>query len=363
MRTSSKFRDAEAPDTNEDYHLWDTDELDFAGYAHVNWHSHVQHTLTSDDSESSIRLRDILRPWSFWYQNMITVVRLSSPWSAIRLETLEKMLAPEDGRHSWFIVDEDYGVAGESPKGQILAIASDKEDRLVIADARGEPLPWLPPVSQEQKGTSEKLSSMLRSLSTFHVLRSITAYKRYSPIPSDWFSVRMFNKANPTYHTATSDPIPILYLTHGDVLSYVLSNRTPSFPAHVHMLSLNASWTVGTLLWNVRLPAGQDRAGDFTMVVPHPVNKDEDDPEMEAEDRIIVIFCVGERSGCTERLMTPSEWLKGLYIPPVLVEPGEECLEKKRKELPVWPFFVPPPSWVVKEVVVRTKRRSRCVQR
>jgi hypothetical protein len=116
------------------------------------------------------------------------------------------------------------------------------------------------------------------------------------------------------------------------------------------MLSLNASWTVGTLLWNVRIPPQEERGGDLTMVVPRRAN---DDDPMEVEDTIVVVFCVGEQ--CGERLVTPSEWLKSIYLPPVLLEPGLE--EEEGREVPIWPFFVPPPNWLVKEFTVRTVQR------
>jgi hypothetical protein len=113
------------------------------------------------------------------------------------------------------------------------------------------------------------------------------------------------------------------------------------------MLSLNASWTVSTLLWNVRIPPRQQRTGELTMVLPRRVN--EDDP-VEAVDTILVIFCVGEQ--CAERMVTPAEWLSSVYVPPVLVGPGEGTVE-----VPVGRCFVPPPNWVVKCFTVRTVLR------
>jgi hypothetical protein len=124
------------------------------------------------------------------------------------------------------------------------------------------------------------------------------------------------------------------------------------------MLSLNASRTVGTLLWNVRIPPRQQRTGDLTMALPRRVyvNADDDDGLVEeAEDTILVIFCVGEQ--CAERMVTAAEWLRGVYIPPVLWEPDGSGRGAKEREVPVWPFFVPPPNWVVKHFTVRTMRR------
>lgn len=177
----------------------------------------------------------------------------------------------------------------------------------------------------------------------FHAVRYLTIYQLHSPLPAEWFFVRLFNKTN-RVHDASSGG---LQLYHGDVLSYVISNRTDTLPTYVHMLSLNASWSVTTLLWNVRIPPRQQRTGNLTMAIPGRVN-DDDPPD--AEDTILVIFCVGEQ--CAERLVTSSEWLKSVYMPPVLLEPGSET-----NEVPVWPFFVPPPNWVVKHFTIRTMPR------
>ncbi|KAH6617537.1 hypothetical protein F5144DRAFT_624215 [Chaetomium tenue] len=105
--------------------------------------------------------------------------------------------------------------------------------------------------------------------------------------PSHWFTARFSPKPN---RARARDNNNTLHLHDGDVLTYTLSNRTALHTASVHMLSLNASWTVGTLLWNARLPPRQQRTGELTMVLPRRVN--EDDPA-EAEDAIVVIFCVG----------------------------------------------------------------------
>jgi hypothetical protein len=113
------------------------------------------------------------------------------------------------------------------------------------------------------------------------------------------------------------------------------------------MLSLNASWTVSTLLWNIRIPPRQQRTGELSMVLPRRVNQD--DP-LEGEDTIVVIFCVGEQ--CAERMVVAQEWLRSVYIPPGVVGPGEE-----RVEGTVCMGFVPPPNWVVKSLRVRTVLR------
>lgn len=224
-----------------------------------------------------------------------------------------------------------------------MTIAANKAN-FQIVDADGSPLPRIPRIHIEEQDALRKLATILRSLATFQTVRSLIDYQFLSPLPAAWFSVRMFNKTRPSTSTA-----PKLEFSHGDVLSYVIANHTDSLPVYVHMLSLNASWTIGTLLWNIRIPPQEERAGDLTMMVPRRAN---DDDPMEVEDTIVVIFCVGEQ--CTERLATPSEWLKGVYLPPVLLEPGAEG-----GEVPVWPLFVPPPNWTVRAFTVRTVQRHQ----
>jgi hypothetical protein len=154
----------------------------------------------------------------------------------------------------------------------------------------------------------------------------------------------------------SSSPEP-LQVYHGDILSYTITNRTDTFPTYVHMLSLNASWNVSTLLWNVRIPPRGQRTGDLSMTLPRRINDSDDDPLLEevVEDRIVVIFCVGEQ--CAERMVTAAEWLGSVYVPPVFVEhPGSG---EERVRVKVRGVFVPPPNWVVKvfKVQVRTVPR------
>jgi hypothetical protein len=212
----------------------------------------------------------------------------------------------------------------------------------------GLPLPCLPRLPIDSTDAIERLSTILRQLATFQTVRSMIDYQFYSPIPEDWFSVRLFNKDKPSENASSGN----LQLLDGDSLRYAISNRTDSHAAHVHMLSLNASWTIGTLLWHVHLPPRQQRTGDLTMVFPSPVN-DDDPPD--AEDTILVIFCVGEQ--CSEQLVTSSEWLRSIYIPPVLLESG--TTDPNKNGVPVWPFFVPPPNWLVKHFTVRTVQRPQ----
>ncbi|KAK4142665.1 uncharacterized protein C8A04DRAFT_29617 [Dichotomopilus funicola] len=190
----------------------------------------------------------------------------------------------------------------------------------------------------------QRLAALVRAVATFHAVRSLTRYQPHSPLPAEWFTVRFFNKTSGQHHNEKGRQ---LQSHDGDTLSYVITNRTEIHPAYVHMLSLNSSWRINTLLWNVRVPPRQQRTGDLTMLLPPKVR--EDDPQ-DAEDIIIVIFCVGEQF--SEQMVSSTEWLRSLYVPPVLLDPGA-----KAGEVPVWPFFVPPPNWVIKHISVRTVPR------
>ena len=213
---------------------------------------------------------------------------------------------------------------------------------LTILDHNGLPLPRVPRFPIAAPGSLEKLAAVLRSLAMFQTVRFLTTYQLHSPLPSEWFPARLFNKASHAHNASGG-----LLLYHGDALCYAISNRTDSLPTYVHMLSLNASWRVTTLLWNVRIPPRQQRTGELTMAIPGKVN-DDDPPE--AEDTILVIFCVGNQSG--ETLVASSEWLKSVYMPPVLFDHDSET-----NGAPMWPFFVPPPNWVVRHFTIRTVQR------
>lgn len=135
----------------------------------------------------------------------------------------------------------------------------------------------------------------------------------------------------------------------GDRISYVVFNRLTDAPVHVHMLSLNASWTVGQLQWNLRVPSMGVRSGDMMMSIPAKVNEDDD---TEIEDTIIVIFCVGEQS--VDRYRTPSEWHERIYLPPVLL-----TSDHRGQSVPTWLPFVPPPNCLVRHFTIRTSPRRR----
>ncbi len=216
---------------------------------------------------------------------------------------------------------------------------------IIITDGTGCPLAHVPRITSASPDAIERLGRTLRMLATVHTVRSLTKYQIHSPVPAHWFSVGLFNKNNPSENTASGG----LHLAQGGGVQYIISNRTDDHSAHVHMLSLNASWTIGTLLWHVHLPPRQLRTGELSVV---PASKVNDDDPPETDDTILVIFCVGEQ--CAERLVTASEWLRKVYIPPVLLEPGTDTQEGA-----VWPFFVPPPNWLVKHFTIRTVQQPR----
>jgi len=134
----------------------------------------------------------------------------------------------------------------------------------------------------------------------------------------------------------------------GDRLSYVISNRLSDVPVHVHMISLNASWSIGNLQWDIRVPPLGMRSGDMIMAIPPNVN---DDDDLEIEDTIVVIFCTGEQS--VDRYSTASEWQKRIYLPPVLLS-----AEHRSQSVPTWLPFVPPPNCQIRHFTVRTAPRE-----
>jgi hypothetical protein len=211
LRTPSAFMGAATTQQAADeYHLWGIGELGFASYAHFNWHSHARRgMLNTGQFGNQLSFDDFMETWRPWPQEMSTCVRLGLPWSATHRAALDKALAPEDGRVPWGI--GRFGVG--SPHGQVLTIAANNSN-LQIVDAHGLPLLRVPCIPINDKDVVKKLNTVLRSLATFQTVRSLINYQFYSPLPADWFSVRMFNKAKPSATTSGK-----LELSHGDVLS------------------------------------------------------------------------------------------------------------------------------------------------
>jgi len=131
---------------------------------------------------------------------------------------------------------------------------------------------------------------------------------------------------------------------HGDSISYVVSNRLREVAVHFHMLTLNASWTVGTLMWNARIPPMGERSGDITMIIPRKLNDSDEDF---IEDTIVVVFCVGEQS--VDRFKSAAEWLQRIYLPPVVLPSG-----RRSQSVPTWLPFVPPPNCQIRHFTVQT---------
>ncbi|KAL2131417.1 hypothetical protein VTI74DRAFT_5128 [Chaetomium olivicolor] len=95
LRTQPRFKAIDTPREAEEYHLWHTDELSFASYAHLFWYTHLRWMLGTDQTcgtKEAIHLVRMLRPWT---QKMTTRFRMDL---AINLDAVGKELAPEDGR-------------------------------------------------------------------------------------------------------------------------------------------------------------------------------------------------------------------------------------------------------------------------
>ncbi|KAK0707863.1 hypothetical protein B0H67DRAFT_543167 [Lasiosphaeris hirsuta] len=280
--------DAESITKTSDHHLWSLDELAFSNYATMHWQKHV-------------------------WDGQIPVQSLWEP--------------------------------GAAPTDESISPLKALESRFVVSDHNWSPLPRIPKISIEAINTTERLARSLRSLATFRTIKALTNYRHYSPLPMDWFSIRIFNK-DITHGDVSFNRLQVY---HGDMVSYVISNRLETAPVHMHMLSLNASWSIGTLLWNVRIPPLGERTGELTMTIPRKVN--DDDPN-EIEDMIIIIFSVDWL--CGERFRSAAEWLKSIYTPPILITP-----ERQHQSVSTWLPFVPPPNWQVRYFTVQTVQRGR----
>ncbi|KAH6613626.1 hypothetical protein B0J18DRAFT_473330 [Chaetomium sp. MPI-SDFR-AT-0129] len=333
LSVPSRFKGVDNPsESTVEYHRWDYAELTFANYAHFFWHHHVHQMVAGnqpDVHQVNLRITEDLRKW---YQGMLLYVQLGLPVLTGNREVLETALAPSSAKQPWGTDCHD------------LTVVAITTHYLALTDRFRTPIPRIPQIQVNVPDILQRLATLLRAVATFHAVRSLTRYQPHSPLPAEWFTVRFFNKASGQHHNEKGQQ---LQSHDGDTLSYVITNRTEIHPAYVHMLSLNSSWRINTLLWNVRVPPRQQRTGDLAMFLPPKVS--EDDPQ-DAEDTIIVIFCVGEQF--SEQMVSSAEWLRSLYVPPVLLDPGV-----KAGEVPVWPFFVPPPNWVIKQLSVRTVPR------
>ncbi|KAK4456718.1 hypothetical protein QBC42DRAFT_190347 [Cladorrhinum samala] len=356
FRSESRFRDPgewlDGPES--DYHLWDYPDLEFAGYSGQHWQEHFNESrVQGGELDGQSNVMAALRSWR---RQLTTTVRWIEPDSR----------SPRD------------------QKEDLRIMLNSKQELLIVDLATRKPLPRIPRISVYARDVQAQLSRAIRSIVLSRTIRSLTMYRSLpvarlepsmsvpsSPVPRDWFGIRMFNKDR-SYRTLEDAAVARFQLFHGEMFTYVLSNYS-EMPVWVYMLSLNASWTVGTLLWNVCIPpgakwertggSGSERTGDLSMSIPRKLN--DDDPDV-IEDTMVVIACFGEQFGGHGRggggmigVTTPEEWLKNIYVPPVLVEDGSEGKDNNEvQQVPVWLPFIPPPNWQIRHFTIRTVPRE-----
>ncbi|KAK0615242.1 hypothetical protein B0T17DRAFT_620037 [Bombardia bombarda] len=342
--------------SEEGYHLWDIGDLEFANYSSSNWHTHAHlgdmltNNKVADKSDDMYDTR--LKILQAWDQGLISFFELDVASDKLDLEAINRLLEPEG--HGVRVQPVAYPHDRRLHDTKTSHISIDDVGRFIIVDSTGQPLSRVPRTNVGAINVVKRLSDSLRSIATVRTVDAFCNYRNYSPIPLDWFSIRIYNK-NRTLDDAS---FAHFQMYDNETFSYVISNKTSSIPVYVHILCLNASWTVGTLLWNVRIPPMSEKTGDLTMTIPRKVN---DDDGTEIEDKILVIFRVGEQY-CESYGIT-EEWLRRIYVPPVIVPvDGEKgaasgsagCALSRHS---CWLPFVPPPSWQVRYFTVRTVPR------
>ncbi|KAK4223381.1 hypothetical protein QBC38DRAFT_425526 [Podospora fimiseda] len=295
VRSKSRFKDEidwlDEPESPsaEDYHLWDYQDLAFSSYAEQHWQEHL---FEWQEHNTSLPAQlDAKEALHSWRRQLTTTFKFDIPSDILDLEVLNT------------------------------------------------------------SNCHQQLSIALRKISLCRAIHGLTTYHTL-PLPRDWFGIRMFNK-DKSYRSLEDAAVARFQLYHGEMFTYVLSNYTQDQPVYVYMLSLNASWTVGNLLWNVCIPAGTgcERTGDLTMSIPRKVN--DDDPDV-IEDTMVVIASFGEP--CLG-MSSPVEWLKRVYVPPVLVAGGEGSEKDGDKEVYYLPWL-PPPNCQVRHFTIRTVPRE-----
>ncbi|KAK1755391.1 hypothetical protein QBC47DRAFT_460409 [Echria macrotheca] len=352
----------EAKKFGSHHHLWDFDELDFSNYASQHWRGHVQqgqvlvHPLLKRGclATSSDACISNIRTLQSWDSRLMTFLRCNIAPDHINIADLASRLVKQEAQpvHG---VHLDIGSSGGGGTRKMmdgtgagagaLSIGIDAQSRVFISDERGMPISRLPRVPLAAPDCLERVTAALHALGLIRTLRALGSYHFYSPLEApdrDWFSIRLFNE---TGSVALEDAsFRRVEARHGDSLSYVISARVPDdrIPVHVHMLSLNASWTISTLLWNARVVG--ERSGEITVTIPRKVCEETDGDDI--EDTIIVVFCVGEQA--VDRFRTAADWLRRVYLPPVLL------LEGTHQSVPTWLPFVPPPSWQVRYFEIHT---------
>ncbi|KAK3998092.1 hypothetical protein QBC44DRAFT_255 [Cladorrhinum sp. PSN332] len=353
LRSKSRFKDdvdwLDEPESPlaEDYHLWDYPDLGFASYAEQHWQEHLlEWQGQSANLPAQPDVKDALRSWR---RQLTATVKFDIPPGMLDLDVLSTFTAPEDGRPAWEPVKYRSCLHHD-----FRVIINDDNEFVILGGPKWKALSRIPRISAQASNNHEQLSSALRSIALCHAIRGLTAY-RTLPAPRDWFGIRMFNK-DKSYRSLEDAAVARFQLYHGEMFTYVLSNYTKNLPVYVYMLSLNASWTVGNLLWNVCIPpgAGCERTGDLTMSIPRKIN--DDDPDV-IEDTMVVIASFGEPCGS---MGSPAEWLRSVYVPPVLFMAASDDDSKSNceRDVPVYLPFLPPPNCQIRFFTIRTVPRG-----
>ncbi|KAK3682948.1 hypothetical protein B0T22DRAFT_297624 [Podospora appendiculata] len=294
FKATAKARHSHASE-DASYHLWDLGDLEFGNYAAANWHNHLRdgqillHTEGPGNFSTHTYI-DQLKRLHAWDQKLVTCVRLDfPPTTKLDLDKLNRALAP-DVRASTLAPWMHHEVCGAPQHAEVLIVTVDAKNRFTVLDEQHTPVSRIARTPVEATKAAVLLAGSLRAIATFRAIEALTNYRPHCPLPMDWFSIRIFNKTKPPEDGSFGR----LRLHNGENFSYVIANRTDAVPVYVHMLCLNASWTIGTLLWNTFIPPRGETSGDLAISIPRKVNELDAD---EIEDTILVIFCVGEQLG------------------------------------------------------------------
>ncbi|KAM7191627.1 hypothetical protein V8F20_009234 [Naviculisporaceae sp. PSN 640] len=371
-----------ADDDDDDYHRWTVQELDFSNYASVYYRTHLtgSNTLAGANSVLPVRISKSLAVVRSWSKGFVTTVRPNFPPDLVGLidyDQIDDLLQPEHGygptpeRGRYLSDAEGQGGEPETFGLQIILTVADK--KVVFTTIDGEPIPRILRIPTTSNSLLERATNSLYTISLFRSVSAIAGYQEFSPIPSDWFSVRITGASSNrdgSRQTTVVDLLlgekgsligpAIMNLGHGDTLSYVLTNKTRSIPVSAHLLCLSSSWSIQSPIWNEPILPGQEKCGSLAMIVPSKVN--ESDSET-VEDEFLVIFVVGEQHSGRNGWDNLEDWLNIVYMPPILPPSLSELGEIKRPwragvgsgvgwSLP----FVPPPNWQVWRFNVTTTR-------
>ena len=369
-------------DNSDNLHEWKIEDLEFSNYASTNYRNHLNasHLLLrrfgSQNARNPSHFPDHLELIWSWNMALVTTVRATFESRLLDMDFLDKLLQPENLNHSsLFLPAPNRSTSLRRFEETSMTLSVDNKNCLVILNNTSSPVSRVPRLRTASPNIIERVANSLYSISLFRTISAITNYQSYSPIPTDWFSIRMtassFNghgnsrvltTKNVSLDDNGNNKEPLMRVHHGDTLSYVLANRTESVPVSVHMMCLNASWTIGSPVWNEQILPGQEKCGNLAMIIPRKINEYDDD---EIEDQFIVIFVVGDgqrAKGNRDRPGAVEEWLKRVYLPPVFVPlsgqgdgEADDGVSGQRygRHLP----FIPPPSWQIWRFGIRTVPR------